>query len=149
MLVGKHDLVVIYFLLLLIFFCSCTFLAGIYGNIWCRFFNSIIIMIYCHHYYHKLHHCYDDLFNARSGEMENKEGLPIYKESDDQWEAYRISLLPITDVYGSGVNSYGLRLSDILVSLAYHQAELLIFGIYMYIFIYMHVYSVCIYICYI
>jgi hypothetical protein len=37
-----------------------------------------------------------------SGEIENKDGLSVYKESDDQWKAYRISLLPITDVYGSG-----------------------------------------------
>jgi hypothetical protein len=29
----RHDLLVIYFLLLLIFFCTCAFLAGLYGTI--------------------------------------------------------------------------------------------------------------------
>jgi hypothetical protein len=33
------NLLVIYFFILLIFFCNYTFLAGLYGNVWCRFFH--------------------------------------------------------------------------------------------------------------
>jgi hypothetical protein len=34
------------FLFLLIFFCTYTFLTGLYGNIWCRFFNTLVCNLY-------------------------------------------------------------------------------------------------------
>jgi hypothetical protein len=37
---GEVQVLVIYFLLLVLF-CTYAFLAGLYGNIWCRFFNIL------------------------------------------------------------------------------------------------------------
>jgi hypothetical protein len=42
----RYYLLFIYFLLLFIFFCTSAFLAGLCGNIWCTFFNTLVCNLY-------------------------------------------------------------------------------------------------------
>lgn len=55
-------------------------------------------------------------------------GYDKYKESDDQWEAFATTLLPITSIFGIKEHSMGHKLNEIIVSLAEKQAETLLFG---------------------
>jgi hypothetical protein len=55
-------------------------------------------------------------------------GYDKYKESDDQWEAFSTTLLPITSIFGIKEHSMGHKLNEIIVSLAEKQAETLLFG---------------------
>ena len=52
-----------------------------------------------------------------------------YKESDDQWEAFSLSLLPITSLFGKSPNTIGYKLNKIIVLLAMKQADVLLFGL--------------------
>jgi hypothetical protein len=51
-----------------------------------------------------------------------------YTESSDQWEAFAVSLRPITAIFGKTDGSLGQRLNTVIVTLAAAQAELLLFG---------------------
>ena len=52
-----------------------------------------------------------------------------YKESDDQWDAFSLSLLPISSLFGNSPNTIGHKLNKIIVSLAMKQADVLLFGL--------------------
>jgi hypothetical protein len=64
-----YYLLVIYFLSLVIFFCTYAFLAGLYGNIWYRF----VIYISKHH-----HHQGSIENNSGKGSLEKVEKTGIY-----------------------------------------------------------------------
>ena len=54
--------------------------------------------------------------------------MDSYKESEDQWEAFSLSLLPITGIFGKSNYTLGNRLNKIIVALAMRQADVLLFG---------------------
>ena len=102
--------------------CVCTFCCV------CRYVHFVLLSFFTFHFCPTILKSFLSLFLFYCYGFRCISGFDNYTESADQWEAFSISLLPITSIFGIKEHSLGSRLNKIIVSLAEKQADTLLFG---------------------